>query len=95
LPLSADQEVTQSELEREGSLYSLLEAKFNLIVAEADETIEATIADEKEAALLEVPIASALLLVERTSWSHLRRPMEYVKMLYRADHYTYAVHMTR
>lgn len=95
LPLSADQELTESDFEEEGSLYTLLEANFNLIVAEADEIIEATIADEREATLLEVPVASPLLLVERTTWSHLRRPMEFVKMLYRADHYTYATHMKR
>lgn len=95
LPLSPNQLLTESDLEEYGSLYVALEAKFNLIVAEADETIEATSADQKEAALLQVPVGSPLLLVERTTWSHLRKPMELVKMLYRADHYKFVIHMTR
>ena len=94
-PLLPEQEVTESELEQQGSIYSLLESKFNLIVAEADETIEATVADEREASLLEVPVGSPLLLVERRTWSHMRRPMELVKMLYRADQYKFYIHLSR
>ena len=95
LPLAIDQTISEDELKQWGSMYTLLESKFNLIVAEADETIESTIADEREAVLLGIAAGSPLLLVERTTWSHMRRPMELVKMLYRADRYKYAVHMTR
>ncbi len=95
LPLTPDQELTESEIQQWGSLYALLESKFNLIVAEADETIEATIADEREASLLAVLVGSPLLLLERRTWSHLRQPMELVKMLYRADRYKLAIHMKR
>ena len=95
LPLHPDQEISEAELNKVGSLYTLLESKFGLIVAEADETIEATIADEREASLLDVAVGSPLLLVERTTWSHLRQPMEMVKMLYRADRYKLAIHMKR
>lgn len=95
LPMGDDEQITQAELQAAGSLYALLESKFNLIVMEADETIEATAADEREAALLEINETSPLLLIERTTWSHKRRPMEFVRMLYRADRYKYFVHMTR
>jgi GntR family transcriptional regulator len=94
LPLTPEQEITAAELEEWGSLYTLLENKFNLIVAEADQTIEATIADERESSLLQVPVGSPLLQVERTTWSHLHTPMELVRMLYRADHYKFEIHMS-
>jgi GntR family transcriptional regulator len=94
LPLSPEQEITAAELDEWGSLYNLLENKFNLIVAEADQTIEATIADEREGALLQVPVGSPLLQVERTTWSHMHTPMELVTMLYRADHYKFEIHMS-
>jgi GntR family transcriptional regulator len=95
LPLSTDQPVTVDELLHSGSLYALLESKFNLIPVEAEQTIEATGANKEEAALLEVEEGSPLLLVERTSLSYQRQPMEFVKMLYRADRYKYHMHINR
>ncbi len=95
LPLAGGQAITEEELAARGSLYDVLESKFNLLPAEADETLEATVADEHEASLLQVPMGSPLLLIERTTWAQTRRPMEFVKMLYRADRYKYAVHITR
>ena len=62
---------------------------------EADETLEATVADEQEASLLNIREGSPLLLIVRTTWSQERKPIEFVKMLYRADRYKYYVHMTR
>jgi GntR family transcriptional regulator len=95
LPLLPEQTITQEELQATGSLYALLEAKFGLIPLEADVTVEATTADRREATLLKVNEGSPLLLVERTTFSQHRQPMEFVKVLYRADRYKYYVHMTR
>lgn len=95
LPLPPEQRISREELDASGSLYALLESKFNLIVAEADQTLEATAANEREASLLNVPVGTPLLLIERTTWSHVHRPMEFVKMLYRADRYKYSTHLTR
>lgn len=95
LPLTPQQPITEEEVDATGSLYAVLEAKYNLLVAEADETLEATVASEEEASLLRVPVGSPLLLIERTTWAQTRRPMEFVKMLYRADRYKYTVHITR
>lgn len=91
--LKTDQEITGEELLEAGSLYALLASRFKLIVEEADETIEAVLANEREAELLEVPLGSPLLLIERTTWCHLHHPIELVKMLYRADRYKFAVHI--
>ena len=95
LPLAADQTITSEELLEFGSLYTLLETKFGLIPIEADETLEAIIVDEREASLLKIEERSPLLLLERTTYSQHRRPMEFVKMFYRADRYKYYARLTR
>lgn len=95
LPLNPAQPITIEEINRSGSLYSLLQNKFNLNPSKAYETIEATIADPEEAQLLEVKEGSPLLLFERTVWSQTRQAMEFVRVVYRADRYQYFVHLTK
>lgn len=95
VPLCEQDPITAEELERSGSLYALLRAKYNLIVADADESLEATVADELEAELLEIAEGSPLLLIERISRLETGRPVEFVRMLYRADRYKYYVHLSR
>jgi GntR family transcriptional regulator len=95
LPLDPSQPITAEEINQSGSLYSLLQNKFNLIPSKAYETIEATIADPEEAQLLEIKEGSPLLLFERTVWSQSRQAMEFVRVLYRADRYQYFVHLTK
>ncbi len=95
LHLPPEQTITQEELQETGSLYTILENKLGLIPIEADVTLEATAADKREAGLLQVNEGTPLLLVERTTFSQHRQPMEFVKVLYRADRYKYYVHMNR
>ncbi len=96
LPLQVDAvDTLRADLEAGGSLYELLERKFNLIPSEADETLEATAADDREAGLLDISPGQPLLLVKRTLWSQQRKVMEFVKILYRADRYQYFVHLSR
>ncbi len=95
LALAPDQEITQQEMESAGSLYRILNEKFHIIPTEADETLEVTIATPEEAALLEVATGAPLLLNERLLFSQDRRPVEYVKILYRGDRYQYFVHLKR
>ena len=95
LPLPEENPISDGEIEEFGSLYDLLQSKYNLVPAEADETLEATIADADEAKLLEVAEGSPLLLIERTVWSQNRKTMEFVRVLYRGDRYKYFVHLSR
>ena len=95
LPLQLDQFFTVEDIETHGSLYELLHSKFNLIPTNAFETLEATIADQDEASLLEISLGSPLLLIERTVWSQTWTPMEFVKILYRGDRYKYFAHLSR
>jgi GntR family transcriptional regulator len=87
--------ITREELEAYGSIYTLLQEKFHLIPTEADETLEVTVATPQEATLLQVPAGSPLLLSERTTYSQVRRVMEFVKILYRGDRYRYIAKLTR
>lgn len=95
LLLSEGQEITEADLGTSKSLYRLLQEKFNLIPTEADETLEVTVASEQEAQLLQVPEGSPLLLSERILFSQFRRPLEFVKILYRGDRYKYYARLTR
>ena len=95
LALQHGQSISRDELEQRGSMYAILQEKFNINLAAADETLEVTIANPREAMLLEVPEGSPLLLSERVLWTNDRRAIEFVKILYRGDRYRYTVRLTR
>ncbi len=95
LALSDEQSITEQEMAESGSLYRLLQEKFNIIPTEADETLEVTLATADEARLLEISPGAPLLLSERVLFSQDRKPVEFVKILYRGDRYRYFVHLKR
>ncbi len=95
LALAPDQEISMDEMAAAGSLYRILVEKFHIIPTEADETLEVTLATPEEAVLLEIATGAPLLLNERVLFSQERRPVEYVKILYRGDRYQYYVHLKR
>jgi len=95
LALANGQEISEAELQTGGSLYRMLQEKFNIIPSEADETLEVTLATPEEAELLQVLEGAPLLLSERVLFAQDRRPVEYVKILYRGDRYQYYVRLTR
>ena len=93
--LPEGQTITRQELEEYGSMYRILQEKFHLIPTEADETLEAALATQREAFLLQVEPGSPLLLSERTTYSQFRRVIEFVRILYRGDRYRYFAKLTR
>jgi GntR family transcriptional regulator len=95
LRLDKDKYITRAELEQTGSLYLLLQEKFSIIPNEAEDTIEATLASTREAALLQTAEGSPLLLSTRTMWTQNHHPFEYVKILYRGDRYRYFARLNR
>jgi GntR family transcriptional regulator len=95
LALSPDQLISLEDLETTGSLYRILSEKFHIHPSEADETLEVTLATPEEAQLLEITSGAPLLLSERVLFSQERRPVEYVKILYRGDRYQYFTHLKR
>ena len=76
------------------SLYRFFE-KHGLYPVNADESIEAVSANLLEAELLEVSPKSPLLLVARTTYDNFSSPIEFSKMVYRADRYRYVVSLSR
>ncbi len=83
-----------SEIKNERfSLYKFFESR-GLHPSEGEETIESVWANELEAELLDVPNKFPLLLVARTTFNSLKMPLEFSKMVYRADRYRYVVHLT-
>lgn len=95
LALKEGQEITLEEMETKGSLYTILQEKLRIIPSEADETLEVTLATPGEAALLHIVDGAPLLLSERVLFAQDRRPVEFVKILYRGDRYRYTVRLTR
>lgn len=95
LALAPNQEITRAELEEAGSLYRILQEKYNILPSEADETLEVTLATPEEAALLQIPPDAPLLLNERLMYNQNRQPVEFVKILYRGDRYRYLIRLTR
>jgi GntR family transcriptional regulator len=93
--LGDDQQINEDDLNHYGSLYRVLEEKLNIIPSEADETLEVTLATPEEAALLQIKAGSPLLLNERLTYDQNRKPIEFVKILYRGDRYQYVIRLTR
>jgi len=93
--LGDDQQIDEADLKYFGSLYRVLEEKLNIIPTEADETLEVTLATPEEAALLQVKTGAPLLLNERLTYDQNRKPVEFVKILYRGDRYQYVIRLTR
>jgi GntR family transcriptional regulator len=87
--------ISKQELEERGSIYAILQEKFGIYPAEADETLEVTLASEEEAALLSIPAGSPLLLNERILYSQDRKAIEFVSILYRGDRYKYYMRLTK
>jgi GntR family transcriptional regulator len=76
-------------------LLMVLEENLGIRVNEADQTIEATVADAHVASLLDIRVGDPLLKVERTVYDGKGKPVEYVSVLYRADKYLFKVKLKR
>jgi GntR family transcriptional regulator len=72
------------------SLYEALRAE-GVKLGEAEETVEASLADERHAELLDIPKGSPVLMLTRVLNMEDGRPLEYSKMVYRADKYKYSI----
>ena len=68
-----------------GSLYAFFESEFGVRMVRADEKIRAVLPDVQQAALLQIPVSTPLLSVERIAFTYGDRPMELRKGLYRTD----------
>jgi GntR family transcriptional regulator len=76
------------------SIYRLMEERFGARPVRAVQSVEPLVAGLSEAAALEVPLGSALMLVERTSWDTQGRPVEHARDLYRGDRSRFVAELT-
>jgi GntR family transcriptional regulator len=90
LPGSLFKGLTAERLnEYKGPMYGLFETEFGTRMIRASEKIRATAADEAVAALLSVPVGTALLNVERVSYTYDDKPVEVRRGLYRTERHHY------
>jgi GntR family transcriptional regulator len=68
-----------------GSIYRLMERRYDARPVRASQSFEAVAADAHEAQLLGVPPGTPLMRVERTSWDARGRAVEQAQDLHRAD----------
>ena len=73
------------ECRLDGSLYELLEEKYQLRPYRARESLEPVTADAREAEVLQVELGDPLMLVERIAYVRDGRPVEYARDLFRGD----------
>jgi GntR family transcriptional regulator len=74
-----------------GSIYEILETKYGLIPANAEERIEAVNATASEASLLGIKPKAALLLITRITHDQNGTPCEFSRDLFRGDRTCLAV----
>lgn len=86
--------LTAQELESAGSLYALLESK-GIVLAEAEETIEAVAANPEQGRFLNLPRGAPLLLVSRVVYAPDQTPIEFVRAYYHPNLYRYSVRLKR
>lgn len=72
-----------------GPFYGLFETEFGVHMIRAQEKVKAVAADEESAALLQVPVGTPLLSVERLSFTYGDKPVELRRGLYNTSTHFY------
>jgi GntR family transcriptional regulator len=78
-----------------GSLYSIIERKYHIPIEWADQKIWAGKATAADAKLLRIKPGDTILGMERVTYTRSDRPLEYVKAIYRPEHYTFSMRLKR
>ncbi|GAC1390376.1 MAG: GntR family transcriptional regulator [Variovorax sp.] len=73
----------------QGPTYAMFEIEFGVRMVRADEKIRAVLPDAQQAKLLQVPVQTPLLSVERVAFTYNDVPMELRRGLYRTDTHHY------
>jgi GntR family transcriptional regulator len=77
------------------SLYRLIEEKYRIPIDWAEEEIRAAEARPEEAQLLRVAPGAGVLTMERVTYTRGDRPLEFVRAVYRREHYTFSIQLKR
>ncbi|MFL0252373.1 GntR family transcriptional regulator [Clostridium neuense] len=74
-----------------GSLYSVLQNKYNIIPSTGSKTIEICYATIEESNLLDIPRGTALMLIEDHVFDNNSNPLHITKQVIRGDKFKYAI----
>jgi GntR family transcriptional regulator len=77
------------------SLYNILERELDIPLLQAEEYVDTSVANPDEAKLLNIEPGNLVLVITRITYTLDDRPVEYVKLIFRADRYRYRVQLFR
>lgn len=77
------------------SLYTALAEVYDVHLAEAEETIETSLATPREAGLLGTDVGLPMLMLSRHSLDASGEPVEWVRSVYRGDRYKFVARLQR
>jgi GntR family transcriptional regulator len=78
-----------------GSLFNLLENKYNVAISYSERTIFASEASEEIADLLNIKMRTPILMVSYHTFNTDERPIEYAEGIYRSDKFEYKLKLVR
>lgn len=94
LPSAIGEKVVTHDLEAE-PIFALLEQRYGIALTEADYRLEAALAGAEVAAELNVAPGSPVFLIERTSYTDGKVPVDYEKLFYRGDLIRFTTRLAR
>src|SRR5579863_1647100 len=94
LPRQIGERIIENNLETE-PIFSLLEQKYDTPLVEAEYRLEAVLADITVARALGIAAGSPIFLIERTSYTAGRQPIDYEKLYYRGDQVRFVTRLAR
>jgi GntR family transcriptional regulator len=94
LPLSIAPGLVDYDL-TDQSLYAFLEAKYGIVITRGTRYIEAVLASEEEASLLEIHAGDPLLMLDSVSSDESGQPIEYYHAVHRGDRSRFEVNLFR
>ncbi len=83
------------DLVKSKPMLMIIDDELGVRANEADQSVEATIADAADASLLDIRVGDPLLKAERTVYDVKGNPVEYVSVVYRADKYAFTMKLKR
>lgn len=94
LPLAIGEKIVTHDLDAE-PIFTLLEQKYHIPLAEAEYRLEAVSAESFVAESLGIAAGSPVFLIERTSYREGNAPVDYEKLYYRGDLIQFVTRLTR
>jgi GntR family transcriptional regulator len=94
LPQELGAKVMTDDLENQ-PIFALLEQKYSTPLLEAEYRLAAVASHGTVARALGIDAGSPIFLIERTTFSDRRRPVDYERLYYRGDHIRFVTRLTR